>query len=235
VDGSTALVLVFAFYFSFRALSLRRALVDPPYRDRALWTAMGGLSAVLFVATIYVDAVFGEVATTSQGVIAEAAIWGAALLVLLGWLETNINVAISADYFNRDALGWKRGGWVVLLAVFLVGYSLASLPQWWLPQALTASALGDVLISVAFFLATGYAALVLALTYFRIRDLRIKTYTKWVALSLVSLFAYVVFPNLDTGLPSVIVVIPALAWIYCMNGTVSALAIRTRTLTQSEP
>jgi hypothetical protein len=232
VDGSTALLLVFAFYLTFRALSLRQALVDPPYRDRALWTAMGGLSVVFFVAAAYLDTVFGETPTTSEGVIVEAAIWGVAFLVLLGWIVTNINVAMSADYFNRDALGWKGGGWIVAIAVTLGGYIFASLPSWWLPQWLYAA--GSTLEGVVFFCGIGYATLVLVLTYFRIRDLRIKTYTKWVALSVASLFAYVALLTAATGWPMDLVIIPALVWIYSMNGTVSALAIRTRTLTQSE-
>ena len=224
---------MFALYISFRALNLRRALVDAPYRDRALWTAMGTLSAVFFEAAWYLDTVFGETPTTSEGVIVEAAIWGLAFLVLLGWIVTNINVAISADYFSRDALGWKRGGWVVAIAVTLMGYVLAALPSWWLPQ--TVEAVVGTLEGVFFFVAIGYATLVLVLTYFRIRDLRIKTFTKWVALSIASLFAYVFLLNVVTGWPLDLVIIPALVWVYCMNETVSTLAIRTRNLPPSQP
>ena len=233
MDLSVAIVLAFAFYISFRALNLRRALVDPPYRDRALWTAMGALSAVFFVAAAYLDAIFGETPATSEGVIVEAVIWGVAFLVLLGWVVTNTNVAISADYFNRDALGWKRGGWVAAIAVVLVGYGLAALPSWWLPQALEA-VVGSV-EGVLFFCAIGYATLVLVLTYFRIRDLRIKTYTKWVALSLASAFAYVFLLSTVTGWPLDLVIIPALVWAYCMDKTFSTLAIRTRRLPAGQP
>ena len=97
---------------------------------------MGGLSVVFFVTADYLDTVFGQTPTTWEGVIVEAVIWGVAFLVLLGWIVTNTNVAISADYFNRDALGWKRGGWVIAIGVVLVGWVLASLPSWWLPQVL---------------------------------------------------------------------------------------------------
>jgi hypothetical protein len=216
-------------YASFRALSLRRALVDRPYRDRALWTAIGGLSAVLFVIALYADNVFGQTPTTWDGVIVEAAIWGVAFLALLRWIVSNVNVSMSADYFNRDALGWKRGGWVVVIAIFLVGYVLAALPHWWLPQSFT-SGLGNDLVTVIFFLVSGYSALVLVLTYRRIQDMKIRAYTKWVVVSFVSMFAYVVLPNVGPTWFSGIIIIPALVFAYCMYQTVGSLAIRTNVL-----
>ena len=98
-----------------------------------------------------------------------------------------------------------------------------------------AAGLGTDLITVFFFCGIGYAILVLALTYFRIADLRIKTYTKWVALSIAFLFAYIALQQfLGPGLLG-LVIIPALAWIYCTNKTVSTLAIRTRNLPPSQP
>ena len=148
--------------------------MDPPYRDRALWTAIGALSVVIFIAAGYVDSLFGNNPTTWEGVIVEAAIWGPAFLVLLGWIVTSTNVAISADYFNRDVLRWKKGGWVVVIAVTVVGYVFASLPSWWFPQWFTTSGFGFDFVTVLFFAAIGYATLVLILTYFRIRDLRIR-------------------------------------------------------------
>jgi hypothetical protein len=222
-------ILVGAVYASFRALNLRRALVDRPYRDRALWTAIGGLSAVLFAIALYVDSVFGQTPTTSEGVIVEAAIWGVAFLALLRWIVSNVNVSMSADYFNRDALGWKRGGWVVVIAVFLVGYVLSSLPHWWLPQSFT-SGLGNDLVTTVFFLVSGYSALVLVLTYRRIRDMKIKAYTKWAVVTFVSMFAYVAFPNLGTAWLTSITIVPALVFAYCMYQTVGSLAIRTSVL-----
>jgi hypothetical protein len=183
----------------------------------------------LFVIALYVDNVFGQTPTTSEGVIVEAAIWGVAFLALLRWIVSNVNVSMSADYFNRDALGWKRGGWVAVIAVFLAGYVLASLPQWWLPKSLT-SGLGNDLVSAAFFSVSGYAALVLALTYRRIRDMKIRAYTKWVVVSFVSMFAYVVFPNLGAAWLSNLIIVPALIWAYCIYQTVGSLAIRTSVL-----
>ena len=212
----------------FRALTLRRALVDRQYRDRAFWTAIGVLSVFLFVGASYIDSIFGQTPTTWEGVIVEDAIWGAAFLVLFGWIASNINVAISADYFNRDALGWRKGGWIVALVFILFGYVSASLPSWWVPAWL--ESIGNTVITAAFFVAIGYPTVVLALVYTRIPDLRIKTYTKWVVVTLVSLFAVIAIPNTGPVWLSSLAIIPTLLWVYSIHGTVSALAIRTKSL-----
>jgi hypothetical protein len=221
-------VLIVDAYVILRAANLRRVLVDRPYRSRALWTAIGGLAVVCFAVAGYLDDVFGQVPTTTEGVIVEAAIWGVAFLLLSGWIVSNINVAFTADYFNRDALLWKRGGWVVVLAAVFTGYALASLPSWWLPAPLVNSGLGTDVISVLFFCATGYCAIVLSLTYFRVQDKRIRTYTKWVVLSILSLFVYVAIPN--NGASPYLAVIAGVVWAYSMFRSVSTLAIRTHTL-----
>ena len=224
----SALILAGAVYAMFRALTLRRALVDRQYRDRAFWTAVGVLSVFLFLGATFVDGIFGQTPTTWEGIIVEDVIWGAAFLVLFGWIASNINVAVSADYFNRDALGWRKGGWIATLAFFLFGYILASLPSWWVPQGL--ESIGNTIVTAAFFVAIGYPTVVLALVYTRIPDFRIKTYTKWVVLTLVSLFAVVAWPsNVPVWLSS-LAIIPTLIWIYSIHATVSALAIRTMSL-----
>ena len=217
---SAALVLAGAAFALVRALSLRRALVDRPYRDRALWTAIGGLSAVLFVAAEYLDTIFGSVPTTWEGVVVEGIIWGAAFLVLFTWIVTNVNVSISADFFNRDALWWKMGGRVAVLMVILIAYVLASIP----------SSLSQNIAALFVTFVIGYSALVLALTYSRTRDMRIRTYTKWVVLTIVSVFFYVDIANAGPGWPSSLVIIPALGYFYCTYQGVSTLAIRTKVL-----
>jgi len=209
---------------AFRALRLRPALVDRPYRSRALWTGIGALSIWGFGAASYVDGVFGETPTTAEGVLAEAAIWGFTFLVLYGWILANIDVAITADYFNRDALSWKRGGKITAVVLVVVGYALASLPPWWLPSSFESNGIGSDLVTALFILAAAYATLVLALVYRRIQDPRIRSYTLWMTLSFVCYFVGIF------SLGSAVAVIPALAWAYTMNRSAGTLAIRTRTL-----
>jgi len=215
---ATALIVV------FRVLRLRQALVDRPYRSRALWVAIGALSIWGFAGAGFVDGVFGETPTTVEGVLVEAAVWGFTFLVLYGWIIANIGVAITADYFNRDALGWKKGGRTAAALLVIVGYSLASLPPWWLPASAESSEIGTYLVTAFFLVAAGYATGVLAIVYRRIQDLRIRRYTLWVVLSFVVYFIGIF------SLGSPIVILPALAWFYVMNRSVGALAIRTKTL-----
>ncbi len=211
-------VVVYAMY---RALSLRRALVDHPYRTRALWTAIGGLSVVSFFVATYLDSVFGETPSTVTAVVVEGVIWGFTFLVLYGWIAININVALTADFFHRDALSWKKGGGVVALVALMLSYGVASLPPWWFSAA--ASALWSVVISVAFAVVTVYATVVLVVTYRRIADRRVKTYTKWVVLSVASVLLLIV-------LPSGLGFIAAIVWIFCIYRSVGSLAIKTRVL-----
>lgn len=51
-------------------------------------------------------------------------------------------------------------------------------------------------------------------------------------LSLVSLFVYVVFPNVGVAGLSDFVIIPAPIWVHCMRGVVSSLAIKMQALPQ---
>jgi hypothetical protein len=220
-------VVAAAVYIAYSALSLRRALVDGPYRTRALWTAVGAVSVISFIAAGYVDVVFGQTPTTIPGVVAEDAVWGFTFLAIYGWVVTNANVAIRADFFNRDALKWKGGGSVAAPAAILVTYAFISVPPWWFPAWLTQSALVSGLISFSFAAVVVYASAVLAITYRRINDRRVKDYTKWVVLSTLSLFllAFLPYSYLEIAL--------AFAWVYCMYRSVGSLAIKTRKLEPS--
>jgi hypothetical protein len=214
-----------AAFIVYLALSLRRVLVDGSYRARAFWTAIGGLSLVGFVAAAYVDTIFGNSPTTSVGVLAEAAVWGFVFIALYGWIASNIDVAIGADFFNRDALGWRGGGKYATLGVIAFAYVFANIPSWWVPQ-IYGTVWAQDLIELLFLIPTLYGSVVLALTYLRIRDLTIRTYTKWVVLSVLGVFVLIFASTLGP-----FVVIPGFLVIYFMYRSVGSLAIRTRRLT----
>ncbi|MDA4126789.1 MAG: hypothetical protein OK452_06275 [Thaumarchaeota archaeon] len=218
----TAVLLVSAIIIVYLAIRLRGALVDRPYRGRALWTAIGAMSVVAFISAGYIDTIYGQVPTTVEGVLVEAAAWGFVFLALIGWIASNIDVALSADFFNRDPLRWKKGGKMVTIIVILTAYVSASLPSWWFPW-ISNSPFSQTLFETVFTLVIVYSTLVLAVTYFRIQDRRMKSYTKWVVLSITFLFFII-------AAPGDLIVLPAVAWIYSMYRSVGSLAIRTRTL-----
>lgn len=226
-------LLVGVIYTVSRALTLRRSLVDGLYRTRALWTAIGALSVAVFVAADYVDGFYGAHPATLEGVVAEATFWGVGLLFLLGWIFSNINVAISADFFNRDPLRWKRGGRFVVIAVFLAFYSLAAPDTAWFKPVISLDVLFGLEVML-FAVSVGYSAVVLLLTHARIQDKSIKVYTKWVVLTLISLVFYLfIIGTYGSGIlggADVLVIVPALAWVYCVIRSVGSLAIKTRIL-----
>ena len=209
---------------AYKALRLRTALVDPPYRARAFWTAVGGLSAASTVFALYADSIYGSFASSFQGLLIEDVAWGFVFFGMYGWIASNIGVAISADYFNRDALSWKKGGGIVTTAALFTAYAVFSVPfSWWYPQA---SSTGLVILFLTFLIAVvvGYSAATLAVASRRIDDKVIKRYTRWVALSVLLVVFFAILS------PSAIAMAPMVLWVYSTYRAVGSLAIRTRKL-----
>ncbi len=206
------------------ALNLRRALVDQPYRSRALWTAIGALTIVSYAVAGYVDSVFGQVPSTYTSVAAEAVVWGFVFLGLYGWIVSNANVAVAADYFNRDVLYWKKGGRIATTFMVFASYAMFNIPTFWFSQAnlFYEDLISGIGYSFTIFVCV-YTVAVLSITYLRIMDRRIKTYTLWVALSAAFVF-------LSTFSPSSISAVPLVACVYFIYRSVGSLAIRTTKL-----
>jgi len=109
-------------------------------------------------------------------------------------------------------------------ALFFAAYVLANLPAWWTPQAYEGP-IYDIATGL-FVIVVAYALAVLSVTYLRIEDRRIKTYTLWVALSLASVLGLGVSPT-EIG------PIFEVALVYFMYRAVRSLAIRTTSLSAS--
>ncbi|MDA4121898.1 MAG: hypothetical protein OK456_01810 [Thaumarchaeota archaeon] len=156
--------------------------------------------------------------------IAEGAFFGFVFIGLYGWMISNADVAIGADY-NRDILFWKKGGRNAVLAMIVVGFVLFNLPPWWFtgPNANLVENIGTVFGYVLTVVPIGYVIIVLPVSYRRIMDKRIKSYTLWVALSIATVFVAIFLPG-----PLAFVLF--VAFLYFMYRAVGSLAIRTRTL-----
>jgi hypothetical protein len=210
-------------FIMFKALSVRKVLVDATYRSRALWTAIGASSLVLLVIAGYVSSV--DSGTTVTAILAGATIWGLVFLALYGWIYSNVNVAIGADFFNRDVLFWKRGLRVIAPVLIIFGYVVDNFPYG--PGSIP-DYLGNILVGIStwlFYIIIAYSAAILIITYRRIADRRIKRYTLLVAWSILSLFVLVL-----VSFSSVLLVVAAIAWIYFMYSTADSLTIKTRNL-----
>jgi hypothetical protein len=221
---------VAAVIIALLALNLRRALVDRPYRARALWTAVGALTLVSLFLANYADSIYLQGPATNAtltAVVVETIVWGFTFLGLFGWIVSNANVAIEADYFNRDVLGWKRGG-MMASAILIIGlFIFYNFPPWLEPVAL-ANGTGwgyavNVVLDNLSSVVVVYAALVILISYRRINDMRIKTFTKWVVASISSLFLLFI-------VPSSLAFAPAILWVFCMYRSVGSLAIKVRSL-----
>jgi len=224
-DGGEIFIVLASIYIAYRGVKLRGVLVDPPYRRRALWAAIGAFTAIGFLSAALVDTVFP--ATNLEGVLVQGVTWGFVFLVLFGWVATNIDVALAADYFNRDVLAWRGGGRIAAIAVLVITYVAASLPPWWIPAADQGP--GTTVITLAFLAVSAYSAAVLAVTVRRIVDRTIRNYTKWVVISIVLLF-WGIFTTGTGDLGDLVGGVFLISWVFSMNHTVTTLAIRTRAL-----
>ena len=226
-DASQVAISLAAVFIALLSLNLRRALVDRPYRARALWTAVGALTLISLLVASYADTIYDVGTITLTDVIVETTVWGFTFLGLFGWIVSNANVAIQADYFNRDALRW-RGGGMLASTVLIVGlFVIYNWPPWLEPAALANGTgwgfyVDNVLYNLGYVVIL-YAAVVILISYRRISDQRIRTYTKWVVASMGSLF-------LTLFLPSPLNFVPAILWVLCMYRSVGSLAIKVRTL-----
>ena len=227
--GIEILVIAGVLFIAYRAFRLRSVLVDRAYRTRALGSGVGALTAIAFTLAGVLDSIFGQSPTTVEGVLVEAAAWGFAFIGLLVWFVTANDVAIAADYFNRDVLFWRRGGRWLTVAGVLILYTFASLPPWWYPSQFNNSVYVQDFFNVVFFVPSGYAALVLAITFRRMMDKTIRTYTKWAVLSTVLFFGAVLLSGAGLVLDVVDLAV-TLAYLYSLNHAVTTLAIRTRAL-----
>ena len=223
------IIITGVLFIGYRAFRLRSVLVDRPYRTRALGTGVGALTVIAFLSAGFLDSIFGETPTTAEGVLVEAVAWGFAFIGLLVWFVTNNDVAVAADYFNRDVLFWRRGGKWVTVGGVLVVYTLASVPSWWVPPQIYNNALLGTFFNGVFFVAAAYAAAVLAITYRRMIDRTTRTYTKWAVLSILLFWGAILLSGTGT-IVDVVGLAITLAYLYSMNHTVTTLAIRTRTL-----
>jgi hypothetical protein len=220
------MVTVWAAFIVYRAIRLRRALIDRIYRARALWTAVGGVTVFSLLLAQYVDTIFGQVPNTITGTLVEDLFWGFSFVGLYLWIASNITVALSADFFNRDALMWhKAGRYVTPLAIFSI-YGIFSLPSWWVPETLNNGGLTSDILTAFLLALIVYAAATMAMISIRIKDRVTKSYTKWVALSVLGALMIIMVSTAVPGLTF----LPVIFWGYFMYRSVGSLAIRTRTL-----
>jgi hypothetical protein len=221
---------------AYRALRLRRVLVDAAYRTRALWMGLAGLGCVSLVTAIWTDGLASQgywiLANPGVATLVADFLWGFTFLAIYGWIFTNINIALAADFLHRDALGWRRGGRYVMVAGLLVPYLSVSIPpSFYLPISAAAQAdlqaTGSFWFGLIFGFFTAYAALVLGIAFRRIRDFVIKRYMKWVGITVLAVLGDFIVMNFTQ------LAFPFLLIAYAAYRAAGSLAIRTHNISQT--
>ena len=159
-------------FTAYKALSFRRALVRPVYRDRALWTAVFAIVSIVAIVE-YLLYLNGTV-TLQLGFI----IYPSFLVVFFAIMDSSICTALDQDPFHRNTLQWniaRKILWPFVLAIailntvtaYVLGYSLET----------NGIAYGIVTVIEV------YSAVVLVESGIRTPDLLMKKFVLWLGLA----------------------------------------------------
>jgi hypothetical protein len=188
-----------SFYAAYYALNLSRLLVDKVQKSRAIWTAALSLLLSTFILAFILSPESGPY----SGIFVVPAI--ALVLILAGWMDSTIGVAIDQDYFHRNTLHWKTIRplfWVGIFIVFLVA-PIATIMGLKL-------GLNDSQLFLSPFIAIPpfvYGTAALFVSGERSKDRKMKSYLRWLGLSVISLFAAFGISILSNNLGSAISVL----------------------------
>ena len=180
VMGVTALFDVLALYAAYLSVSVRRGLVVPVYRGRALWLA----AICVLGAAMLTDFGVSSVLTPNYGSSSALRefLYLPPLAAILVWIDRTVNTVIRLDYLRRDVLFWGRLRYAygsIAVAGILVYYSRYFYP---VPDAMT---VGFALI----FSQLIYGMLTLVRGAAVTKDMTFKSHIKWFGLFL---FAFIV-------------------------------------------
>ena len=110
-------------YSSFWAFSVRKALYEKTYRQRALWTgAFATYSAIEIALIVYFPYIVSSLAINIAWLILGSAL----LLILTAWISSNIKVVVSLDPFHKNRMKWLQTKKIVwLISVLIVAMNTA--------------------------------------------------------------------------------------------------------------
>jgi hypothetical protein len=171
-------ILVISGMAAYYALNLSKLLVGGVEKSRARWTAVLSLLLIILVISVF-----------ALGAIEIVVVAAALLLTIAGWMDSTIRVAIEQDYFHRNTLHWRTLRplyWVgfsltFILAPLIVVFGLAKVA----PHL--ASSFLNVFLTLPSF---AYGSITLFVSGQRTRDRKMKSYLRWLAVSVLSILAF---------------------------------------------
>ena len=107
-----AITVVILLLGMYRAVEMRRVLVNPVYRSRATWSAF-------LMLVILIQLLSNFVSFPNSGVVSVigALPTYALLLTIVAFADRSVLVAMATDFFHRDTLGWLRVRWPAALVL----------------------------------------------------------------------------------------------------------------------
>ncbi len=226
VIAEIAVSVIILLYAGYTAFTIRRGLVIPLYRSRALWL---GTSAILWsVFLIFFDNTVTKIGSPSglfgmyhiiAGLVFYAGVVLPTLIVFLALIDRTNGTLIRLDYRRKDILGWKkvRLFYWVGVAFFAVGFLIDLGPspgygyyQSSIPRSVISFTHSYAIILLFFILA--YAASVLIVGSFRARDQTFRNYAKWLGLAIATFVLAFVSSVISIFISYLVIMMFAYCW-----------------------
>ena len=182
------LSIIIAIPAAYRAITSRRVLTTPLYRNRALWT--GTVALMLAVIDAFAIIIENTSSSVTFGIVPPpgtsefyvfVVLTAAFSAVAFAWIDSTIGVALELDFLHRDVLDWKK---VRLLAgaAIVTGTVVAQFvtTDWELVIAV-------VLLAPP----AAYMAASLVVGGRRVRDETVRRYIRWMGFLVVALLMQV--------------------------------------------
>jgi len=166
----------------WRSAQMARGFVDRVYKSKALWMAALTSSILLSELTGFIQ--FPSTALGSLLVISPLVL---VIIVSYGLVDRTIIVAMRADFFHRDALGWTKvrlpGFVLVAGALCLIVADSALVPSGAFTSALWSTVAFAIFVGVVP-LVLGYAAIAIVVSARRTADRTLKRHILFLGVSL---------------------------------------------------
>ncbi len=203
-DVETVIGVIIYLFAAYTAFTVRRGLVVPLYRSRALWLGVLAIlwaSFLLFFGRIYVFGIDLQ-SPHVAGFVYYAGVALPTLVVLLVWIDRTNSTLIRLDYRRKDILGWNRARLLYYadIALFIAIFIIALGPapgQGYYRMSFPHSVMSFIAAYgyLTFWIALAYGLCVLVVGSIRTRDLTHRNHAKWLGLSLGSLLLAFATPS----------------------------------------
>jgi hypothetical protein len=189
---TTVVIVAILIVGVYRALEMRKVFVNLAYRSRATWSAFLMLVILILMLTNFI-------AIPSTGFLSaiEGLFFFVVIFTFFSYADRSVLVAMEADFFHRDTLGWLRIRWaaaVGLLAFVAVEIGAPSIGNPTAQEQLLENALSE-LFFVVFAVVLAYVAAALIIGARRSADRNLRRSILLLGLALSTLVLSILVTN----------------------------------------